>query len=366
MSADRLSLDVALSLDAFALSLATEVPLQGVTAVFGPSGSGKSSLLRTIAGFERPQRGFIRCGEDVWFDAERRIEVPPHQRPVGYLFQDARLFSHLDVEGNLRFAEKRARGRGIDPEHVREALDLGPLLRRRVGALSGGERQRVALARTLVTSPRLLLLDEPLAALDEARKSDILPYLERLPRDFGIPAVYVSHDIDEVAHVADRVLVLAHGGLQASGPTAEILERFDLAPYTGRFEAGVLVQGEVSRHDERLKLTAIQAHGASLTVPFAPQLSIGEPVRLRVRARDVAVATRPPEGLSIRNVLPGTISRLESDPESGFAELVIDAGGPRLRARLTIAAVEELELREGLAVYALIKSVGLEGSVGTH
>lgn len=372
-SADVLSLDVALTLDTFDLTLQTEVPLTGVTALFGPSGSGKSTLLRTIAGFEQPGQGHIRCGRDIWFDAKGKIMVPPHQRPVGYLFQDGRLFAHLDVAGNLAFAERRARRRSaaratgrIDPAHVRDALDLIPLLDRRIGALSGGERQRVALGRTLLSNPRLLLLDEPLSALDAARKSDILPYLERLPRDFGIPALYVSHDIDEVAHVADRILVLARGRLQASGPTAEILERFDLASYTGRFEAGVLVEGEVSGHDGRLKLTAIDLHGATLTVPFAPDIPIGESVRLRIRARDVAIATLPPQGLSIRNVLPGTIARLQADTESGSAELVIDAGGPRLRARLTLAAVEELGLREGLAVYALIKSVGLEGSVGTH
>jgi len=370
---EMLRLDVALQLDSFDLSLAAEVPLEGVTAVFGPSGSGKSTLLRTIAGFETPDRGSIRCGPETWFDAAQRVSRPAHMRPVGYMFQDGRLFAHLDVAGNLAYAERRARKRSavrasdrIDPAHVREVLDLAPLLDRRIGALSGGERQRVALARTVLTSPRLLLLDEPLAALDAERKADILPYLERLPRDFGIPALYVSHDIDEVAHVADRILVLARGRLQASGPTAEILERFDLAPFTGRFEAGVLVEGQVSRHDGRLKLTVIEAHGAALTVPFAPDLAVGTSVRLRVRARDVAIATRPPEGLSIRNVLPGTIARLQPDEASGSAELVIDAGGPRLRARLTLAAVEELDLREGLAVYALIKSVGLEGSVGTH
>ncbi|MGE0623896.1 MAG: molybdenum ABC transporter ATP-binding protein [Pseudomonadales bacterium] len=372
-SAGTLHLDVALTLDAFDLAITTSLPLEGVTAVFGPSGSGKSTLLRTVAGFVRPARGCITCGEDIWFDAERRTMIPPHRRPVGYMFQDGRLFNHLDVAGNLAFAERRVGKRSgvqaterIDPAHVRDVLDLGPLLGRRIVALSGGERQRVALARTLLTRPRVLLLDEPLAALDTARKADILPYLERLPRDFGIPALYVSHDIDEVAHVADRILILARGRLQASGPTAEILERFDLAPYTGRFEAGVLVEGQVSRHDDRLKLTAIEAHGATLTVPYVPELPIGTSVRLRVRARDVAIATRPPEGLSIRNVLPGTIDRLQADPEAGSAELVIDTGGPRLRARLTLAAVEELSLEEGLDVYALIKSVGLEGSVGTH
>lgn len=365
MSAELLCLDVRLKLDDFDLALSADLPLSGVTAVFGPSGSGKSSLLRTIAGFERPHAGSIRCGRDVWRDAD--VFVPPHRRPVGYMFQEARLFSHLDVAGNLAYAEKRApTDSRIRRQQVVEALGLAELLSRRVGALSGGERQRVALGRTLLTGPRLLLLDEPLAALDRGRKEDILPYLERLPGEFQIPTLYVSHDIDEVAHLADRVMVLDRGRLKAFAPTAEILERFDLATYTGRFEAGVLVEGEISGHDDRLKVTHIDLQGARLAVPFTPQIAVGESVRMRIRARDVAVATEEPQGLSIRNQLPGTIERLEADPETGSAELLIDIGGQRIRARLTLAAIEDLELSEGRSVFALIKSVGLEGSVGVH
>lgn len=361
MSAERLTIDVHLRLDQFELVIAAEIDLDGVTAVFGPSGSGKSSLLRTIAGFEHPDRGTIRCGDTVWYSTD--INVPPHARPVGYMFQDARLFSHLDVAGNLDYAVKRRDpAASIALDHVLTALDLTDLRQRKVSSLSGGERQRVALARTLLTAPKLLLLDEPLAALDLDRKADILPYLEHLHRDFGMPAIYVSHDIDEVAHIADRIIVLARGRVQAQGTTADILERFDLAPFTGRFEAGVLVEGEVSGHDQRLRLTAIDLHGATLTMPIIADAAVGERVRLRIRARDVALATRQPEGLSIRNVLPGTIARLEIDAASGFVETIIDVGGPRIRARLTVAAVEDLSLAEGQPVYALIKSVGLEGS----
>jgi molybdate transport system ATP-binding protein len=364
MSAE-LRLDFRLSLDEFDLILDTALSLDGVTAVFGPSGGGKSSLLRVIAGFEQPTSGRIQHGTTAWFDAQQGIQIPPHRRPVGYMFQDARLFDHLDVAGNLRYAARRSGGSGaMGFEHVVDALNLGALLERSAAALSGGERQRVALGRTLLAAPELLLLDEPLAALDQARKEDILPYLERLPREFGIPTIYVSHDIDEVAHLADRVMVLAGGRLQATGPTAEILERFDLAPYTGRFEAGVLVEGRVAHHDERLRLTAIELEGARLTLPMAAHARIGDRVRLRIRARDVALAIREPEGLSIRNVLPGTIARIEADRETGSAETIIDIGGARIRARLTLAAVEDLNLAEGLAVYALIKSVGLEDSVG--
>lgn len=362
MSAELLSIDVQLRLDQFELRVDTDMELAGVTAVFGPSGSGKSSLLRTIAGFEHPDTGTVRCGDVVWYSPS--VNVPPHARAVGYMFQDARLFTHLDVAGNLDYAVKRRTSDAtISLDQVLEALDLAGLQHRKVTSLSGGERQRVALGRTLLTAPKLLLLDEPLAALDLDRKSDILPYLEHLDRDFGIPAIYVSHDIDEVAHLADRIIVLANGRVQAEGPTGAILERFDLAPFTGRFEAGVLVEGEVSGHDERLKLTAIDLHGATVTMPIVSSTSVGERVRLRIRARDVALAIREPEGLSIRNVLPGTIARIEIDEATGFVETIIDVGGPRIRARLTVAAVEDLSLAEGLPVYALIKSVGLEGSV---
>lgn len=362
MSVEDLRLDIRLKLEDFDLVVDTSMTLDGVTAIFGPSGGGKSSLLRAIAGFEHPDSGRIQCGEAIWYGEDDW--VPPHQRPVGFMFQDARLFEHLDVSGNLQYALKRRRpDAAISLEQVLAGLDLDALLNRAVGSLSGGERQRVALGRTLLTAPRLLLLDEPLAALDTNRKADILPYLDRLPSEFGIPTLYVSHDIDEVAHLADRILVLANGRIQAEGSTAEILERFDLAPFTGRFEAGVLVEGEVSGHDERLRLTAIDLHGATLTIPIAAESGIGERVRLRIRARDVALATRTPEGLSIRNVLPGHIVTIEVDETTGSAETIIDIGGPRIRARLTMAAVEELALSEGLTVYALIKSVGLEGSV---
>jgi molybdate transport system ATP-binding protein len=375
MCADQLHIDARITLPDFDLSITESMDLDGVTAIFGPSGSGKSTLLRTIAGFEQPQSGTINCAGQLWYDSEQGVNVPPHHRSVGYMFQDARLFSHLDVDGNLRYAEKRRgqlqsrRGslgsrRGASENltyaHVVDVLDIGTLLKRSVTALSGGERQRVALARTLLTAPQLLLLDEPLSALDQARKEDILPYLENLQREFGIPTLYVSHDISEVAHLADRMVVLANGSVKAQGPTPEMLERFDLETYTGRFEAGVLVEGEVSGHDNRLHLTRVDLHGASLTIPMAAEAEIGKRVRLRIRARDVAIATQPPQGLSIRNVLPGTLVKIVTEPDNGSAQTIIDVGGPRIRARLTMAAVEDLKLREGLSVYALIKSISLD------
>ena len=362
MSPETLSLRVRIAYPDFVLDVAEELELEGVTSVFGQSGSGKSTLLRAIAGFETPSTGRITCGNHTWFDSEAGIDVSPHRRAVGFMFQDGRLFAHLDVGGNLFFAEKRSRRRhnGIGLDDVVAALDLGPLLARRIGSLSGGERQRVALARTLITNPELLLLDEPLSALDRERKAEILPYLEDIPKQFRIPTLYVSHDIDEVAHLADRVLVLAGGRAQIHGPTAAIVERLDLQPITGRFEGGVLLEGRVERHDPRLRLSYLDLNGDRLAMPMIERAVPGQLVRLRIRARDVAIATQRPEGLSIRNVLPGALSDLLPEPDTGFVEAFVQLRGAHIRARLTQAAVEDLKLEKGMRVFALVKSVSFE------
>ncbi|MEQ8857624.1 MAG: molybdenum ABC transporter ATP-binding protein [Pseudomonadales bacterium] len=361
MSADRLSVAVRIERAGFDLDLSEDIVLDGVTAVFGPSGSGKSTLLRALAGFEAPLAGRVALGDSVWFDAAVGIDVPPHRRPVGFMFQDARLFAHLDVAGNLAYARKRRREHpGIAREAVVAALDLEPLLARAVATLSGGERQRVALGRTLLSAPRLLLLDEPLAALDRQRKIDILPYLEDLPRQFGIPTLYVSHDIDEVATLADRFLVLAQGRVQMHDRAAAVLERLDLQPLTGRFEAGVLVEATVVDHDPRLHVTHVDVAGDRLTMPLLVRAAVGDAVRLRIRARDVSLALTRPEGLSIRNILPGRLVDLTTDIASGFVEALVELRGARVRARLTLAALEDLRLRRGLDVFVLIKSVSFE------
>jgi molybdate transport system ATP-binding protein len=361
MSAETLAFRLSVAFAGFDLDVDETLELHGVTAVLGPSGSGKSTLLRAIAGFERPAAGRIACGDEVWFDSEAGVNLPAHRRPVGFMFQDARLFSHLDVAGNLGFAVKRRRRQNpvIELEGAVAALDLGPLLARRIGSLSGGERQRVALARTLLAGPRLLLLDEPLASLDRERKTDILPYLENLPK-FNIPTVYVSHDIDEVAWLADRVLVLTGGRVQLHGTADAVLERLDLQPVAGRLEAGVLAEGTVARHDPRLRLTYVDLRGDLLTMPMIERVPPGQRVRLRIRARDVAIATHRPEGLSIRNVLPGTLTDIVEEPETGFAEVFVQLRSTRIRARLTRAATEALRLEKGMAVFALIKSVSFE------
>jgi molybdate transport system ATP-binding protein len=362
VSADSLTLQARLSRADFQLRLDEQLALEGITVVFGPSGAGKSTLLRLIAGFEAPEAGRIAMGGTTWFDASTRINLPAHQRPVGLMFQETRLFTHLDVAGNLAFAERRSRERrgDLDQTAVIAALDLHDLLARRIDTLSGGERQRVALARTLLTRPRLLLLDEPLAALDAGRKAEILPYLEAVPRRFDLPTLYVSHAIDEVVRLADRVMVMADGQVQAFGPAAEIVERLDLQSLTGRYDAGVLVEARVIDHDQRLQLTQVDIHGDTLTMPIIQRLAPGDSVRLRISARDVAVATQRPEGISIRNVLAGTVDDIVVEADTAFAEVLVALKSARIRARLTRAAVEDLDLNVGMPVYALIKSISFD------
>lgn len=362
MSVNWLTVQAKLVLGDFEFEIAEEFEMAGITAIFGPSGSGKSTLLRTIAGFATPQSGRITCGPDSWFDSVENINVAPHERPVGFMFQDTRLFDHLDVSGNLAFAERRRQKqeRRIRRQDVFAALDLEPLLHRRVQSLSGGERQRVALGRTLLSGPRLLLLDEPLAALDRERKAEIIPYLENLPRRIGIPTFYVSHDVDEIAQLAERALVLVAGRTQLHGTITDAVESLDLLTMDGRFNAGVLVEGRIVRHDPRLRATHVDLGGDPLIIHLVEHLSVGQPIRLRVRSRDVAIATQRPEGLSIRNIIPGRLVAIVDDLRAGGVDCTVETRGARIRARLTPSAVEDLGLAEGMQVYALIKSVSFD------
>jgi len=370
-----LDLNIRLNQGEFSLNVCELLPLDGVTAVFGRSGSGKTSLLRCIAGFEKGL-GHIKFKEHCWFDSASKQFIPPHMRGVGYMFQNAGLFPHLNVAKNLRYAEQRATGADndipqvVDFEKVVAAFALSELLDRAPLQLSGGEAQRVALARTLLTQPRLLLLDEPLAALDDAHKAELLPFLETLVRDFGLPVIYVSHDVEEVARLANRMLVMDAGEVSAYGSTRELFERLDIPEVTGRLQASALVDARVVEHDERWMLTRLVIAGQLISVPERPRLQVGDRVRLRVQARDVALARHKPEGLSIRNVFAGRVFDLEIDAETPFAEVTVEleeettAQGSlapvRLRSRITRAAADELELAPGVPVFALIKSVTLD------
>jgi len=348
----------------FALQVNETLHLNGITAVMGASGSGKSTLLRALAGLEAAARGRVQLGDALLQDAAG-VRLPPHRRGIGYVFQDARLFAHRGVAGNLRYALVRARPGASAPDFdaVVAALDLGPLLGRRVGGLSGGERQRVAIARALLANPRLLLLDEPLAALDLKRKAELLPYIRQLPGRFGIPLIYVSHAVEEVAQLADEVLILAAGRVVARGEVHAVLEQPEAEAVSGHFEAGVLLDGRVAGQVPEYALTEIAVAGQPMSVPRIAA-AVGSPVRLRVRARDVAIALQRVEGVSIRNQLAASVLRITLDSTGANAEVLLDLGqhqgGAQLRARVTREAVAKLGLAVGQRVWALVKSVSFE------
>jgi molybdate transport system ATP-binding protein len=356
----RLEIESELDFPGFRLAASARLPLDGIMGLFGPSGHGKSTLLRVVAGLERGSRGRIALGGEVWQDDAQGRFVEPHRRGVGYVFQDVRLFPHLSVRANLRFAERRApaAGPGLAFDHIAEMLDLGPLLPRRPSTLSGGERQRVALGRALLTRPRLLLLDEPLSALDLRRKAEIIPYIERLRDELAVPIVYVTHSLDELSRLVRNVALMSEGRIVAVGPLQETMARLDLQPMTGRFEAGSVLEARVQGHDRRYALTLLEVAGQALRMPEI-DAAPGATVRVRVRARDVAIALTRPEGVSIRNVMAGRIAAVEVEP-GPFAEVAIDLGGPWLRARITRESVDELALAPGRSVFALVKSVALD------
>jgi len=360
--ADRpLTCRVEVGLAGFRLDVDLDLSLSGVTGLFGPSGSGKSTLLRTIAGFERSARGLIRFGQQAWLDTAGGIDLPAWRRPAGFVFQDARLFSHLDVLGNLRFAQARARGtRPVPFDDVVERAGLASLLSRRPASLSGGERQRVAIARALLSQPALLLLDEPLASLDHAGKQGILPYLDGLWRRFGIPLLYVSHAADEVARLCDSVIVLQHGKVIARGPSARTLNEVSGALGSAAVDAWSVVEAVVQEHDTGLGVTRAELGGQSVYVPLDRRRRPGDLARLFVRAGDVAIALEPPGRLSIRNVIRAEIADIETEPDGTFATVTLDVSGATLRSRVTRHALRDLALREGMSVYALLKTASLE------
>lgn len=353
----RLSVDVSADFAGFSLDVAFDEPLEGIIGLFGPSGSGKSTLLRIIAGLDPDARGAVKHGEDCWQDSARKVFLPVWQRPVGYVFQRARLFPHLSVEGNLDYAHLRSgrdAGSGSKQDIV-DAMSIRPLLSRDVGSLSGGEMQRVAIARTLLTRPQLLLLDEPLASLDVGARNDILPYLESLNATFGIPAIFVSHAVEEVARLADRVILLENGRIDAIGSAAGILSRESLRPAAIPFEPVTILEVTVTGHIPDLHLTRVEHEGQVLTIPEL-EARKGDTARLAVRAGDVVLAIGDPGKLSVRNVLEGTIDDIADIPDAAFALVAVKVGATSLKARVTRHAVAELGLAPGAPVFALIKT----------
>ncbi|MBK9349732.1 MAG: molybdenum ABC transporter ATP-binding protein [Sulfuritalea sp.] len=351
----------ALTWPGFALDVDLDLPGRGVTALFGQSGCGKTTLLRCIAGLERGT-GWLKVNGETWQDAERF--VPTHQRALGYVFQDARLFAHLDVRRNLDYGAKRAFRRTTSADSSRrdaivDLLGLGPLLDRLPSRLSGGEQQRVAIARALLTEPRLLLMDEPLAALDHARKQEFLPWLERLREELDIPLIYVSHAPDEVARLADHIVVMDAGRAVAQGPLAETLARVDL-PITLGEDAGAVFEATVVARDAEWHLARVAFDGGELRVRDNGT-PLGRRVRVRVLARDVSIASSRHDDVSILNLLPATIVAHAAEAHPSQLLVQLRVGATLLLARLTRYSAQRLDLAPGREVWVQIKAVALIG-----
>jgi molybdate transport system ATP-binding protein len=350
-----LSIDVAHRAGTFDLTAAFESDGR-VTALFGRSGSGKTTLVNLIAGLSRPARGRIVIDGTVLFDADAGIDVPTQRRRVGYVFQEGRLFPHYTVRGNLLYGAGERRQSTL--AEITDLLGIDALLDRRPATLSGGEKQRVAIGRALLAEPRILLMDEPLASLDETRRGEILPYIERLRDEMRLPIIYVSHDIDEVARLADTLVVLSGGKVVAGGPVNDVLGRLDVADETGRAELSTVVVGRVASFDPASGTATLDHPAGRLTVPMRA-VQPGSEIRLRIRARDVALAVGEIGALSIRNRLAGTVREIVPGPPPAV-HVRLDIGGDPLLSAVTADAAKALELAVGQRVTALVKAAALD------
>lgn len=345
--------------EAFSLDVAIEVSSPGLIALFGRSGCGKTTLVNIVAGLLDADEARIVIDAVVLEDTRQRMRVPAERRRIGYVFQDARLFPHLNVLGNLRYGERRARGagQGITFEFVVQLLGLAALLQRRPHQLSGGEKQRVALGRALLSQPSLLLLDEPLAALDAPRREEVLPYIEKLRDELAIPIIYVSHQFEEVLRLATHVVLLDQGRVVAQGSLNELSLHPQLREIVGPEAVGAVLAGTVRTIDGATGLASVQV-GESVLKLAPDGARAGDAVRVQLLARDLILATQRPEGLSVRNALTGTIDRIVADGEQ--TDLVyVDIGGASVIARVTRAASNALALRVGMPLWVLVKAVSM-------
>jgi molybdate transport system ATP-binding protein len=356
---------VAKTIGSFAVDAEFAAPDRGVTALFGRSGSGKTTIVNLIAGIVKPDAGRISIGSRVYFDSAHGIDVPVERRRLGYVFQDSRLFPHLTVRSNLRYGLDRspASEKPIAFDQVVDVLGVRGILGRRPHGLSGGERQRVALGRALLAQPQLLLMDEPLAALDAPRKAEILPYIERLRDEFDTPIVYVSHSLDEVIRLADTLVVVSDGAIAASGDLSEIMSRADLQHLLGRFESGSVLECSVKRHDPHYQLTTLSFADGELLVPMI-ELEEGARVRARIRARDVSLSRTRADETSISNRLPGVIAGLLAR-DGPYLDVTVSLGTTSVRALITGDSWERLRLQVGQPIWVMVKAVALDSrSVG--
>ncbi len=357
MNGGAIRVRLADALGEFSLEVAFEAPMRGVTALFGPSGGGKTSILRCVAGLRRA-RGLVDIGGECWQDDEASRFVAPHRRAVGYVFQDTGLFPHLDVRGNLEFGYRRIAPaeRRVSFDEAVALLGVESLMHRSTDKLSGGQRQRVAIARALLTSPRLLLMDEPLAALDQASRGEILPYLERLHDELAMPVFYVSHAADEVARLADHLVLVEDGRVRAAGAFDDIASRLDIAREHGA-QADTVIATTVAGHDDHWHLTALSFPGGTFQVA-RHHLATGHPVRLRVLARDVSLTLDRQDGTSILNIFPATVTAM-ADEDDAQSLVRLDVGGTALLARVTRKSAHALALQPGQRVFAQVKAVAL-------
>ena len=359
-----IEVDVRRRLDRFTLDVRFACAETGVVALFGRSGAGKTTVINMLAGLERPDSGRIVVAGRTLFDSARGIDVAPEHRRLGYVFQDGRLFPHLSVRGNLRYGIRGRHDaeRRIGFDRVVGLLGLEGLLDRRPHRLSGGECQRVAIGRALLASPRLLLMDEPLASLDAPRKDEILSFIEQLRDELAIPIVYVSHIMDEVIRLADEMVVLSDGRVAAVGPVEEMTSRLDLRPLTGRYEAGAVLATRIEAHDDGFDLTYLTFPGGRLSVSRL-DLPVGAKLRVRIRARDVSLALEAPRRSSMLNVFSGAVVDISSEPGSQV-DVLLDVGNPgeksSLWARITRKSAHQLGLAPGTPVYALVKAVAVD------
>jgi molybdate transport system ATP-binding protein len=340
-------------------------PTPGIVALYGPSGAGKSTLVNAIAGLIAAT-GTIRVDGETWLDSDSGRDVASEQRGVGYVFQDARLFPHLDVAGNLAYGERRAAGRRriATRADVVDLLGLTALLKRRTHQLSGGERQRVALGRALLAQPRLLLLDEPLASIDAARREEVLPYLVRLRDAARIPMLHVSHQYDEVLRLATHLVLVDAGHIVASGSPADLSAEATLRRMVGPDSVGTVLETEVVELDASSGLVGLPVGAGRLRLS-RPDAMLGDRVRLHILARDVIVATEEPRGLSVRNALPAVLRGLEDESAEDVLAM-LEMGSVTVMARITRAAVRELKLAPGMRVWALVKAASLRGHAYAH
>ncbi|UTW13722.1 molybdenum ABC transporter ATP-binding protein ModC [Marinobacterium rhizophilum] len=339
------------------LQLDIQLPMQGISAIFGRSGAGKTSLINMLSGLIRPDRGHITLGDEVLYDSRRNLHLRPEQRRIGYVFQEARLFPHYSVLGNLRYGCRRPDTAQF--ADIVELLGIGPLLERTPATLSGGERQRVAIGRALLSQPRLLLMDEPLASLDLPRKRELMPYLERLAAEVRLPILYVSHSLDEVLRLADHLVLLDKGRAPLQGPLEDIWGSEQMRPWFATDDVSAVLNARVTSQEPQWQMTQLSL-GENLPLWVRRiDLPTGQQVRLRIRANDISIVRTKPQNGSIRNVLAARIEALQPDDDGHLMAVQLRIGGHRLWAHITLWAASELGLSVGDGVFAQIKGISL-------